>query len=116
MAAALYNFSIEKNIDFSMSLVLQRANGDYVDVSSTGVCVKADIVEFYGLDPITGFTITENNPSGVFLTLNQAGTRILPYNGCYYDVVLNVSGVAERLMYGFITTSEYATLNNSCQS
>lgn len=114
MAAAIYDFNIEKGVDFSMSLILQRSNGDYVDVSSTGVCVKAEIVEFYGLDPITGFTISESVPSGVTMSLNQFGTRILPFNGCYYDVILNISGSTERLLKGFITTEEQATLNTSC--
>lgn len=114
MSAAIYDFNIEKGVDFSLSLILQRSNGNYVDLSDTGVCVKAEIVEFYGLDPITGFTISENLPSGVLMTLPEAGTRILPFEECYYDVILNTSGASERLMQGTITTSEQATLNISC--
>ena len=114
MSAAIYNLNIEKGVDFSMSLILQRSNGDYVDLSDSGVCVKADIVEFYDLPPITGFTISENPPSGVLMTLSEEGTNILPFNGGYYDVVLNVSGASERLMQGEIATSEAATLNFLC--
>lgn len=115
MSAAIYDFSIEKGVDFSMSLILQRSNGSYVDLSDTGVCVKAEIVEFYELPPITGFTISENLPSGVLMTLSEEGTRLLPYGECFYDVILNTSGASERLMGGKITTSEQATLNISCQ-
>jgi hypothetical protein len=114
MAAALYSFSIEKGVDFSISLVLQRANGDYVDLTDTGVCVHSDIVEFYGLPPITGFTIEEILPSGVKLSLSEEGTQILPFDKCYYDVVLNTNGASERLIMGEISTSEAATTNISC--
>ena len=114
MSAAIYNLNIEKGVDFSLSLILQRSNGDYIDLSDSGICVKADIVDFYELPPITGFTISENLPSGVLMTLSEEGTRILPFDGCYYDVVLNVSGASERLVQGFIETSEQATLNISC--
>jgi len=114
MSAAIYNFSIEKGVDFSLSLVLQRSDGSYIDLSDTGVCVKSEIVEFYGLDPITGFTITENLPSGVRLSLSKEGTDVLPFGECYYDTILNVTGVTERLLMGTISTSEKATLNTSC--
>ena len=114
MSAATYDFSVEKGVDFSLSLILQRANGDYVDLSDTGTCVKSDIVEFYGLDPITGFLMTETLPSGVTMSLNEQGTSILPFGECYYDVVLNVSGASERLMMGTITTSEFATSDLTC--
>lgn len=114
MAAVTYNFPIERGVDFSISLVLQRANGDYVDLSDTGVCIKADIVEFYDCPPLTGFTITEILPSGVRLSLNEEGTSILPFDKCYYDVVLNTNGVTERLMMGEIPTSPFATNNTSC--
>lgn len=114
MPAANYNLSIEKGVDFSISMILQRANGDYVDLTDTGVCVKADIVEFYGCPPITGFTITEILPSGIALSLNEAGTSILPFDKAYYDVVLNTSGATERLVYGEIAPSENATTNTSC--
>ena len=114
MAAAQYSFSIEKGVDFSLSLVLQRANGTYVDLTNTGVCVTAEIAEFYGIPPLTGFTITEILPSGVTLSLTEAETSILPFGECYYDVVLNTSGATERLIQGTITTSENATQNISC--
>lgn len=114
MAAATYDLSIEKGVDFSISLVLQRANGDYVDLSNTGVCIKANIVEFYGIPPVTGFTIAEILPSGVSLSLSEAETSILPFGTCYYDVVLNISGASERLVQGIISGSENATQNISC--
>lgn len=115
MSAVNYDLFIEKGVDYSLSLVLQRSNGNYVDLTDTGVCVRADIVEFYGLDPITGFSISENLPSGVLMSLNEEATRILPFGECYYDVVLNTNGASERLMYGKIITSEQATLNILCQ-
>ena len=114
MAAATYNFPIEKGVDFSFRIDLQRSNGTYVDLSSSGVCVKADIVEFYELPPITGFSITEVLPSGVILSLNEIGTNRLPYGKCFYDVVLNDNGATERLVQGEIDTSEAATLNLTC--
>ena len=114
MSAAIYNFGIEKGVDFSLSMVLQRSNGTYVDLTDTGVCIKAEIVEFYGVPAVTGFTITEILPSGVTLSLNEAGTSILPFEKCYYDVVLNSSGATERLVMGEISTSENATVNTSC--
>jgi hypothetical protein len=115
MAAANYNLNIEKGVNFSISMVLQRANGDYVDLSDSGVCVTAEIVEFYGLPAITGFSITENLPSGVTLSLNSTGTLALPFFNSYYDVVLNTNGIKERLVQGEIITSENATQNTSCQ-
>jgi len=114
MSAASYNFTIEKGVDFSISMTLQRENGTYIDLTNTGVCVKSDIVEFYGLAPITGFSVTEVLPSGVILSLNEQGTSILPFGECYYDVVLNTNGVTERLVKGVITTDEYSTQNTSC--
>ena len=114
MAAAIYNLAIEKGVDFSISMVLQRANGAYVDLTDTGVCVKADIVEFYGLPALTGFSVTEILPSGISLSLNEAGTSILPFDKSYYDVVLNTNGATERLVMGEISCSENATSNTSC--
>jgi len=114
MAAANYPLTIEKGVDYSISMVLQRANGDYVDLTDTGVCIKADIVEFYGVPPITGFTITEILPSGVKLSLDEEGTSVLPWFNCFYDVVLNTEGVTERLVMGEITPSENATVNTTC--
>lgn len=115
MPAANYDLTIEKGVDYSLTLILQRSNGDYIDLSDTGACVNADIVEFYGIDPIASFSIEEIPPSGVQLRLSEEETRILPYDGCYYDIVLNVSGASERLMQGRITASEGATLDLSCQ-
>ena len=114
MPAATYNLSIEKGVDYSISFALQRSNGDFVDLTDTGVCVTSEIVEFYGLPPITGFTITEILPSGVSLSLSEAETSILPFGTCYYDVVLNISGASERLVQGIISGSEHATQNISC--
>lgn len=114
MSAAIYDLSIEKGVDYSISMVLQRANGTYVDLTDTGVCIKADIVEFYGLPQLTGFSITETLPSGVTLSLNEAGTSVLPYDNCYYDVVLNTNGATERLVMGEISTSQNATTEISC--
>jgi hypothetical protein len=115
MPAAIYNLSVEKGVDYSISFALQRSNGEFVNLSDTGVCVTSQIVEFYGLEPITGFTITEILPSGVSLSLTEAGTLILPFDDCYYDVVLNISGSSERLVQGIISSSENATQNISCQ-
>ena len=114
MAAAIYNLAIEKGVDYSISFALQRSNGEFVNLSDTGVCVTSQIVEFYGLPPITGFTITEILPSGVSLSLDEAGTSILPFEDCYYDVVLNISGASERLVQGVISSSENATQNIYC--
>lgn len=114
MAAAIYDFSIEKGVDFSLGMVLQRSNGDYVDLSNTGVCVKSDIVEFYEAPTIVSFNIQENLPSGVLLSLSEQETLLLPYDKCYYDVVLNVSGQSERLVQGTIYLSSAATTNLNC--
>lgn len=114
MAAAILNLNIEKGVDFSIQMILQKESGEYIDLSNTGVCIKADIVEFYDCDPITGFTIEEILPSGVRLSLNESGTSILPYDLSYYDVVLNSNGQTERLIMGEITTSPNATKNTSC--
>jgi len=114
MPAATYNLNIEKGVDFSIGLVLQREDGQYVDLTDTGVCVKAEIVEFYGLDPITGFFVTEIPPSGITLSLNATETLSLPYDKAYYDVVVNTSGFLERLKKGEINISQNATKNISC--
>ena len=114
MAAATYNITVEKGVDFAISLILQRSNGEYVDLSSADTCIRADIVEFYGVPPITGFTITEILPSGVSLSLSEEGTLALPFDKSYYDVVLNTDGATERLIQGEITSSETATINTSC--
>ena len=114
MAAANYNLNIEKGVDFSLSLVLQRSNGTFVDLSDLGTCVKGDIVEFYGIPPITSFAISENLPSGVLLQLSESQTSMLPHGECYYDIVLNTLGASERLIQGKILTSEAATTNISC--
>jgi hypothetical protein len=115
MAAAIYNFTIEKGVDFSISLVLQKTDGTFVDLTNSNVCVKSEIVEFYGLSPITGFSVSEVLPSGVILSLNEEGTKKLPFGECYYDVILNTNGVTERLVQGTIITSESSTENISCQ-
>jgi hypothetical protein len=114
MAAAIYDFTIEKGVDFSLGLTLQRSNGNYVDLSDTGICVKADIVEFYGIPPITSFNIQEILPSGVFISLTEQQTLSLPHDKCYYDIVLNSTGASERLLKGTITTSDAATTNINC--
>lgn len=114
MSAGTYNFTIEKGVDFSLSMILKRADGSYVDLTNSGVCVNSQIVEFYGVPPVTGFTITEVLPSGVLLSLTEAGTSILPEPECYYDVVLNSNGASERLVQGVITVSPNATLDIVC--
>lgn len=114
MSAGTYNFTIEKGVDFSLPMVLRRANGSYIDLTDSGVCVKSQIVEFYGMTPVTGFTITEVLPSGVILSLSEQGSSILPEPECYYDVVLNSSGVSERLVQGTITVSPNATIDILC--
>ena len=114
MSATVYNFDIEKGVDFSGYFILQKADGSYFDLNGTGTCVKSEIVEFYGLAPITGFTITEVLPSGAILTLNEQGTSILPFGECYYDIVVNVTGSTQRVRKGTITTIEAATQNISC--
>lgn len=114
MAAANYNLNIEKGVDFSLSLILQRSNGNFVDLSDPTVCVKGDIVEFHGVPPVTSFYITENLSSGVLLQLSEAQTSMLPYGECYYDIILNTDGATERLIQGKILTSETATTNVSC--
>jgi hypothetical protein len=68
------------------SLVLQKTDGTFVDLTNSNVCVKSEIVEFYGLSPITGFSVSEVLPSGVILSLNEEGTKKLPFGECYYDV------------------------------
>lgn len=115
MPAANYPLTIEKGVDYSISFALQRSNGEFVDLTSPSVCVTSEIVEFYGLPPITGFTITEILPSGVSLSLSEAETSMLPFGICYYDVVLNISGASERLVQGTISSSENATQNILCQ-
>jgi hypothetical protein len=114
MAAANYNLNIEKGVDYSLSLVLQRSDGTFVDLSDSNICVKGDIVEFHGVPAITSFSISENLPSGVLLQLSEAQTSMLPYGECYYDIVLNTNGATERLIQGKILTSEQATTNISC--
>ena len=114
MSATVYNFDIEKGVDFSGYFVLQRSNGTYVDLAGTGTCAKSEIVEFYGLAPITGFTITEVLPSGINLILNEQATNSLPFGECYYDIVVNSTGFTERITKGTITTIEAATQNISC--
>lgn len=115
MAAAIYNFTIEKGTDFSLPINLTRSNGDPINILDSGVCINSQIVEFYGIPPITGFSIQEVSQSGVILSLSKEATSILPFEKCYYDVVLNVSGVVERVLEGEIYTSEQATINFSCQ-
>jgi hypothetical protein len=114
MAAEILNLNIEKGVDYSISMILQRSDGSYIDLSNTGICIKADIVEFYDCPPVTGFTIEEILPSGVKLSLNEQGTLALPYFTSYYDVVLNVDGATERLVMGEITPSPASTTNTSC--
>lgn len=114
MPAALYNLNVEKGVDFSISLVLQRSDGDYVDLTPSGVCVSSDIVEFHGVPATTSFLITEVLPSGVILSLDEEQTSLLPFGECYYDVVLNTEGNTERFFEGTIFTSENATTNLAC--
>lgn len=114
MPAANYDLFVEKGVDFSLQIVLQRGNGDFIDLSSPDVCVKADIVEFHGLPPVASFNIQEIPPSGVFLSLQEEDTKKLPFGKCYYDIVLNTNGDSERLVQGIVYTSEAATTNISC--
>ena len=114
MPAAVYDLQVEKGVDFSIGLVLQRANGDYVDLTDSGVCVKSDIVEFYGVPSITSFQIEEVLPSGVNLSLTEEQTLSLPYSFCFYDIILNTNGNTERLVQGKIYTSEASTINVDC--
>ena len=80
MPAAIYNLSVEKGVDYSISFALQRSNGEFVIYLTLAFVLHLKIVEFYGLEPITGFTITEILPSGVSLSLTEAGTLILPFD------------------------------------
>lgn len=113
MAAALYDMFIEKGVDFSTGFNLLLGDGSYADFDSLDTCVKASIVEFQELPPITGFSITGAS-SGVVLSLSEDGSRILPFGECYYDVVVSVSGVSEKIRYGTITTQETATNSPFC--
>jgi len=103
MSASTYNLSIERNTDFSITLVLKDANGTAIDV--TNAVVDAEIKQDYYFPTIQTFTVTKTSPASgqISLSLTAAQTAILHPGPLKYDVLVKYqNNTFQKIMKGTV--------------
>lgn len=104
MSALTYNISIERNADYSVTLILKDAGGSPIDL--TDATVDAEIKQDYYFPSLVSFTVEKSNPAGgqVALSLNAAQTALLHPGPLKYDVFAKFqNGTFQKLMKGIVT-------------
>lgn len=103
MSASTYNISIERNVDYRVSLTLKDGNGSPIDV--TTATVDAEIKQDYYFPNIVSFTVTKVNPaSGIIeLSLTAAQTAALHPGPLKYDVLVKyATGIFQKILKGTV--------------
>lgn len=110
MSASTYNISIERNADYSVTLILKDAAGDPVDL--TDATVDAEIKQDYYFPTMMTFTVTKTNPAAgqVALSLTGIQTALLHPGPLKYDVLVKFqNGTFQKLLKGIITVDTNIT-------
>jgi hypothetical protein len=104
MSASTYNLSIERNTDFSISLVLKDAGGTAIDV--TNATIDAEIKQDYYFPTIQTFTVTKNVPASgqITLSLTAAQTAALHPGPLKYDVLVKYqNNTFQKILKGIVS-------------
>lgn len=103
MSASTYNLSIERNTDFSITLVLKDGNGTPIDV--TNATIDAEIKQDYYFPIIQTFTVTKTSPASgqITLSLTAAQTAVLHPGPLKYDVLVKYqNNTFQKIMKGTV--------------
>lgn len=119
MTAATLDLTIERNTDFSQSLILQDSEGSPLNLTGytfTSMIKRAAT----DTNALISFTCTVPTPANgtIILSLTNAQTSALVTTGVdytaptnlVYDVVQNVSGVKTRIVQGSISLIPAVTI------
>ena len=104
MSASTYNLSIERNTDFSISLILKDAGGIAIDV--TNATIDAEIKQDYYFPTIQTFTVTKNAPASgqITLSLTAAQTAALHPGPLKYDVLVKYqNNTFQKILKGIVS-------------
>ena len=103
MSASTYNLSIERNTDFSITLVLKDGNGSVIDV--TNATIDAEIKQDYYFPTIQTSTVTKTSPASgqITLSLTAAQTAVLHPGPLKYDVLVKYqNNTFQKIMKGTV--------------
>ncbi|MDP6587727.1 MAG: hypothetical protein QF535_23990 [Anaerolineales bacterium] len=109
MSAGTHNITIEKGVDFEMTLELKDADGEVINV--TGYSFKAEARRKSSTGVAATFTtaITNAATGAVKVSMPASTTRGLPVGKLLYDLVSSYGGVIKRYVTGIITVQDTIT-------
>ena len=110
MSASTYNISLERNADYSVTLILKDSQGVPIDVTDAYVC--GQIKQDYYFPPIEEFIIDKITPeSGVVkLRLEAAQTVRLHPGELKYDILVRYSDwTYQKLLKGTVSVDPNIT-------
>jgi len=103
MSASTYNISIERNVDYRVTLTLKDGNGTAIDI--TTATIDAEIKQDYYFPTIVAFTVTKITPASgiVELSLTAAQTAALHPGPLKYDVLVKyATGIFQKILKGTV--------------
>lgn len=111
MGAATYNITVERNVDFQISMYLKDYNRNPIDL--TNQTVDSEIKQDYYFPTLTTFNIDVTTPvSGLIeMSLTAAQTAALHPGVLQYDILVkdNDDGTIQRILKGTVTVATNIT-------
>lgn len=111
MGAATYNITVERNVDYYISMYLKDQNRDPIDL--TNQTVDAEIKQDYYFPTLTTFNIDVTHPgSGLIeMSLTAAQTAALHPGVLQYDILIkdNNDGTIQRILKGTVSVDTNIT-------
>ena len=107
MSAGLHNITIEKGINYDLTLTLKDSSGTVINI--TNYTFKSEIRRKAETGLIKAFTITKTNATGGVINLEMTGanTASLPTGKLQWDLVAKDDGnKVRRYVYGDVTVIE----------
>ena len=111
MGAATYNITLERNVDYKVSMYLKDFNRNPIDL--TNQTVDAEIKQDYYFPTLETFNIDITEPASglVELSLTAAQTAALHPGTLQYDIMVkdNDHGTIQRILKGSVTVATNIT-------
>jgi hypothetical protein len=113
MSAGTHNITIEKGIDFEMTLELK--DSDNVAINITGYTFKAEARRKSSTGVAATFTVAITNASTgtVKVSMPASTTRTLPVGKLLYDLVSTYNSVIKRYVTGTVSVKDTITDTSS---